>query len=330
MIRQFLKTTTGAFAALVSFLASSAFGEAPRLAQPVDCILGKTCYIQNYVDDDPGPGASDYRCHGLTYDGHRGTDFALPTRAVMEQGVTVRAAAPGEIIGVRDGEMDGAYLKDRASTKGKECGNGVVVDHGDGWQTQYCHMRQGSISVSKGDKVDTGTPLGQVGLSGKTQFPHLHIAVRHDGKVVDPFDPVGAAICTGASLPVGTLWVDPPDYRPGGLLTTGFSGAIPDYDAIKAGRASAHTLRPDAPYLILWAYGFGARKGDSVTLTITGPQGFHASTTAQIDANKAAFSRHFGTRHRGDWPEGAYQGTVTFIRDSQKIGQATARMTVNR
>ena len=78
----------------------------PHLALPLDCTLGESCFIQNYVDDDPGPGAADFTCGALTYDGHKGTDFALTSIAAMEAGVTVRAAAPGVVRGVRDGMPD--------------------------------------------------------------------------------------------------------------------------------------------------------------------------------------------------------------------------------
>ena len=75
--------------------ASLAAAEPFSLDFPVDCTLGETCYIQQYVDHDPGPGARDFTCQGLSYDGHKGTDIALPTLAAMAQGVRVRAAAPG-------------------------------------------------------------------------------------------------------------------------------------------------------------------------------------------------------------------------------------------
>src|SRR5690348_11641542 len=39
-----------------------------RLRVPVECEVGKTCFIQNLVDHDPGSGASDYMCGSLTYD----------------------------------------------------------------------------------------------------------------------------------------------------------------------------------------------------------------------------------------------------------------------
>ena len=59
----------------------------------------------------------------------------------------------------------------------------MLIDHGGGWRTQYCHMRQGSVRVRKGDRVRDRQRLGTIGLSGKTEFPHLHLSVRFRGKV---------------------------------------------------------------------------------------------------------------------------------------------------
>jgi murein DD-endopeptidase MepM/ murein hydrolase activator NlpD len=101
------------------------------LAFPADCTLGAGCYIQQYHDHDPGPEATDYTCGPLSYDGHDGTDIALPTRAAMATGVAVLAAAPGVVKGLRDGVADAAPFP-----TGQDCGNGVVIDHGNGWETQ--------------------------------------------------------------------------------------------------------------------------------------------------------------------------------------------------
>ena len=111
-----------------------------RLSLPVDCKIGSVCTIQNYVDRDPGPGASDYTCGRLVYDGHEGTDFRLPDGSWLDRDIPVLAAAPGEVMGTRNDVRDhapGAYEPDRI--KDRECGNGVLIDHGDGWRTQYCH-----------------------------------------------------------------------------------------------------------------------------------------------------------------------------------------------
>ena len=57
-----------------------------RLSLPVAFEIGIACNIQNYVDQDPGPGARDYTCGRLTYDGHKGIDFRLPD---VSAGLTV-------------------------------------------------------------------------------------------------------------------------------------------------------------------------------------------------------------------------------------------------
>ena len=54
-------------------------------------------------------------------------------------------------------------------------------------------MANGSLQVKPGDLVRAGQPLGHVGLSGLTEYPHLHFTIRHQGKIADPFA-YGAAI----------------------------------------------------------------------------------------------------------------------------------------
>ena len=73
--------------ALIGALAAFPAAGAPTFSLPVDCTLGESCFIQNYVDQDPGPRAQDFTCGPLTYDGHKGTDFALPSTEIMAQGV---------------------------------------------------------------------------------------------------------------------------------------------------------------------------------------------------------------------------------------------------
>ncbi len=46
------------------------------------------------------------------------------------------------------------------------------------------HMKKGSVTVAKGEKVTTGKVLGKVGNSGNTSEPHLHIHAEKDGKGV--------------------------------------------------------------------------------------------------------------------------------------------------
>ncbi|UYV37979.1 M23 family metallopeptidase [Rhodobacteraceae bacterium D3-12] len=176
----------------------------PAFLLPVDCMIPATCYIQNFVDADPGPAARDFRCNPLSYDGHKGTDFALPTLADMARGVAVIAPAAGRVKGTRDGMDDGAYMTNPDSIKNRKCGNGLVIDHGNGWHTQYCHLRKGSLAVRTGQQVTPGTPLGLVGQSGFAEFPHLHFSVRF------------VAAPSTRSIPTGSMPAPPRQPQPSG------------------------------------------------------------------------------------------------------------------
>ncbi|WP_299352372.1 M23 family metallopeptidase [uncultured Shimia sp.] len=316
-------------AALISALAAFPAAGAPVLEQPIDCVLGETCYIQNYVDSDPSEKWSDFACGGLSYDGHKGTDFALPTHSDIQRGVDVLAAAAGTVVGTRDGMADAILTPDQLdSVNGRECGNGVAIDHGDGWVTQYCHMKRGSILVTKGDSVATGAPLGQVGLSGKTQFPHVHMSLRHDGQVIDPFAPTrSGADCS--TEPQETLWKDDPGYVAGGIIRLGFATEVPSFDDVKSGAAGMDSLSEDDPALVLFVQAFGSRTVDEISIEINGPDGFRVTYLGDVEKPKVLYFRAAGKkRPPNGWARGTYRGAVTLIRDGQAY--ATEEKTLKR
>ncbi len=310
------------FLALIALAAPSAAG-AFLISPPIDCDLGETCHIQNYVDRDPGPGAADFTCGPLTYDGHKGTDFALPSLSEMRAGVDVIAAAPGTVLALRDGMPDIAANDPAApDLGGRDCGNGVLIDHGGGWQTQYCHMKRGSIAVTKGQRVTKGAVLGKVGLSGRTEFPHAHLSVRQDGAILDPFAPApGPVSCDGRTG--GTpLWEDPLTYRAGGLISVGITTSIPEYDRLKEGLSTPEALPVDAPALVVWGYAFGGQSGDRVILTLNGPDGQILNHAATLDRNQAQFFRAAGKRCCGgpaQWRTGIYSGAVVLMRAGREL-----------
>jgi murein DD-endopeptidase MepM/ murein hydrolase activator NlpD len=304
---------------LILALALASPAGAFELALPVDCALGETCYIQQYPDRDPGPEARDFTCGPLSYEGHDGTDFALPTRAAMAEGVPVIASAPGTVMGVRDGVEDFA-----PAIPGKECGNGVVIDHGAGWETQYCHLRKGSVVVKAGDLVTLGQTLGLVGQSGLAAFPHLHLSVREKGQDRDPFAS-GTEGCGGSE---GDLWAKDLRYQPGGLLEIGLADGVPEFDAIKAGLASPD-LPATAPALVIWAYVFGPRAGDALLFSLTGPEGAVVTERVQLEKTQALAFRATGRKLRAqNWPEGRYRGEVRLMRGAVELGQKTLDITL--
>jgi len=299
----------------LALIAAAPVTAQPRLSLPIDCTLGDTCHIQAYTDVDPTEGAVDYTCGTLAYDSHKGTDFALPNLAALQAGVDVLASAPGRVRALRDGERDVLY-DGTSDLGGRDCGNGVVIDHGDGWETQYCHLRNGSVAVAQGDEVEAGTVLGKVGLSGRTQFPHVHLSVRHAGEVVDPFAPGAEPGACGAAEE--TLWQDPPPYRPGGLIAAGFAPAIPEYAEIKAGTGHTPALIATTPALVLWGFGYGSRAGDVMRLVIKGPDGRTTfETEVEIEKPQAQYFRASGTRVRRGLRPGTYTGSVTLLRDGR-------------
>jgi hypothetical protein len=303
-----------------AFPVATAASADPRFSLPVDCTIGRTCFVQNYVDTEMSASARDFTCGPLSYDGHKGTDIRLKSYVAMDAGVDVRAAAPGVVLRTRDGMADVSVRDIGADAiRNREAGNSVIVDHGGGWVTQYSHMKKGSVAVQPGEAVSAGTRIGEIGLSGNTEFPHLHFEVRHDGKPVDPF--TGEPMDAGCGIMDHALWKDAIPYIPTALLGDGFALQQPQPDAARHGAYTATTLTIRSPALVYWIDVFGLQAGDRLVLTLTGPDGaILAQSETPIDRPKAQYFAFAGSRPpSGGWKSGFYVGRLDVMRGAQVV-----------
>ena len=312
--------------AWVVFTPAASAGEPQdiRLGPPLACDGGRTCVVQNYVDTDPGPGAKDYRCGGQTYQGHNGVDFRIPDMAAQKRGVQVLAAADGVVLRLRNTAQDISIRATGApSVTGQECGNGLVISHADDWETQYCHMAEKSLVVKVGQHVKAGAVLGRVGLSGMTEFPHLHLTVRHKGQVVDPFGP---SLASGTCTPIAgrTLWNDAAEkafnYRSGAVLNSGFSSTEVSMEGIE--QAQLPPPRSEQPYLFAYVRAIHLEAGDIRVLTITGPDGkvLANGRWPALDHDKAQEFVYAGLRRPASgWTRGEYRASFSVIRDKVAV-----------
>ena len=282
-----------------------------QLNLPVKCNESDNCFILLYSDRDKSSKATDFNCGFLTYDGHKGTDFAIPSTATMNRGIPVVATAKGTVLRVRDGVEDKRFTGDRNKIEGKECGNGIVIDHGGGWQTQYCHLRRGSVKVKPQQTVTAGEEIGLVGMSGLASFPHVHLQVSYQGEIVDPF--VGLNSAPGCQVEKSPLWAMPLDYTPTGLIRSGFATEIPQNDDLWNGKYTQTSFLANSPLLVFWIQSYGVLANDQEYIELIDPQGnIVAQARETIEENRKTWLRYTGKRAsnspllKGNW-RGKYQ-----------------------
>lgn len=316
--------------AFLAFAPATSQDAGPKLGLPIACTPGKDCFVQNYFDHDPGPGAKDHRCGTMTYDGHDGIDIRVPTTAVQKRGVAVLASAAGTVKAVRDGVEDRAIgAEGRAAVAGRECGNGVVLNHPGGWETQYCHLAKGSVAVKPGQTVTAGQKLGNVGLSGWTQFPHAHLGIRSPQGEVDPFTG-GAAACGAGGR---SLWTPAAQaalqYASPQVINIGFASGAVSMEAVEADTVA----RPSrsSPALVGYVRAIGLNGGDKMLLTLTGPDGRELSRNdpPPLDRAKAQWLTFTGKKaSSGPLAAGRYKLTYTVSRGGKTVLTRTAEATL--
>jgi murein DD-endopeptidase MepM/ murein hydrolase activator NlpD len=185
--------------------------------------------VSAFVDHHPASGqVLDYNGGTRTYDGHRGTDYALYPfnwNKVDAGEMQVIAAADGTIVGKANVDPTDHNPCDGGSSS--DPWNYVALRHADGRMTIYGHMRYNSLTPKGiGQTVAQGEYLGTVASSGNSSGPHLHFEARVD------------------SSP-SSAWIDPyagPNSQPESLWTS----QRPYYDSA-INKLATHSAPPSTP-----------------------------------------------------------------------------------
>ena len=96
---------------------------------------------------------------------------------IDHEGFDVAAATSTPIIAAAAGKV--TYVG-----KMEDHGKTIMVDHGSGLATVYCHLSH--ILVDNGETVPSGEIIAESGSTGLTTGPHLHFEVRVNGTPQDP------------------------------------------------------------------------------------------------------------------------------------------------
>ncbi|GLW31373.1 M23 family metallopeptidase [Actinoplanes regularis] len=127
---------------------------------------------------NPNPAAQVTSCFGERWGRlHAGVDLAGP------DGAPIVAAGAGVVV--RAEPVEGY-------------GNAVLIDHGNGWLTQYGHLAR--IAVTAGEVVQAGQQIGDEGSTGHSTGPHLHFEV-HEGHYKNPVEPTAWLHERGVEIP---------------------------------------------------------------------------------------------------------------------------------
>ncbi|HLT16689.1 MAG TPA: M23 family metallopeptidase [Acidimicrobiales bacterium] len=192
-------------AALLAYpvLLVAAFTRPPRRddeppAELLAPVRGRWSALNSPADKVPSHGVRAYgQSHAVDIlhpRGDRRPGFGLGMRrpeAFSTFGEPVRAMADGTVVRTCGWQRDHrsreswwalayllvveGFIRELAGGPRFVLGNHVIVDHGEGRFAAYAHLRRGSLRVAPGERVEAGQVIGEVGNSGNSSEPHLHV-----------------------------------------------------------------------------------------------------------------------------------------------------------
>ncbi len=323
-------TIFAAFAGAFIGVSHFVYGGELAFDLPIDCEIGKTCFLQNMIDlDQKSDGFVDTLCGDDGYNGHKGIDIRVITLDDVTKNIPILAIQDGVVKGVRNTMEDRLITGGRKPQyiQGRECGNGLVLDHGKGMSSQYCHMKKGSLRLKVGDRVLRGAHLGNMGLSGFSAFPHVHLSLRQNGQLIDPLSGKIAkkASCSAEIVektPFGPALTKALLESRDDIISIGLTDRRIDFQALKrTGKMPLPTLNSNA--LVVWGWAINLEAGDVMRLKIY-KDGVPVFMREEMPLDRRKAERFNFAGRKFSVEKGLYKAQVEILREGKILEEKSS------